>query len=239
MNIARVGYGKMGKMIEEILTQTGSRVVGKVDFDYCKSLSDIKEKMDAVIDFSHPDNLENTLSFSKQTGIPTVIGTTNLSEIQKALIRETAKHAPILYSANYSLGVAVVKKAAKMLYDALGLDFDVEIVETHHNQKIDAPSGTAKAIADAIDPENNIPRIYGREGAVGARGREIGIHAVRGGTVAGEHKVMFFGTDETIEIRHEAISRKIFAKGACRAAEWLVGKDNGLYSMEHVLWDEG
>lgn len=238
MKAAIVGYGRMGKMIEEILVQTGNSVAGKVDFDYYKSLSDIPEAFDVVIDFSHPDNLENTLNYAKSSGIPCVIGTTNLTSAHKALMAETAAFAPVLYSANYSLGVAVIKKAAKMLYDALGVDFDVEIIETHHSKKADAPSGTAKAIADAIDPENEIPRVYGREGAPGARGREIGIHAVRGGTVAGEHKVMFFGDDETLEIRHEAISRKIFAKGACRAAEWLIGKANGLYNMENVLWGE-
>lgn len=236
MKAAIVGYGRMGKMIEEVLVQSGNSVAGKVDFDYERSLSDIPEKFDVIIDFSHPDNLENTLAFSKSTGIPCVIGTTNLTNNQKSLMAETAMHAPVLYSANYSLGVAVIKKAAKMLYDALGVDFDVEIIETHHNKKADAPSGTAKAIADAIDPENAIPRVYGREGAPGARGNEIGIHAVRGGTVAGEHKVMFFGEDETLEIRHEAISRRIFAKGACRAAHWLIGKANGLYNMEDVLW---
>ena len=238
MKAAIVGYGRMGKMIEEILVQSGSCVVGKVDFGYYQSLSDIPDPFDAVIDFSHPDNLENTLAFSGKTGIPCVIGTTNLTEDQKTRMKECAKRAPILYSANYSLGVAVIKKAAKMLHDALGMDFDVEIIETHHNKKADAPSGTAKAIADAIDPDNEIARVYGREGAPGARGKEIGIHAVRGGTVAGEHKVMFFGEDETLEIRHEAISRKIFAKGACRAAEWLIGKENGLYTMENVLWGE-
>ena len=238
MNAAIVGYGRMGKMIEEILIQSGSVVSGKVDFDYFRSLSEIPGKIDVVIDFSHPDNLENTLAFSKATGIPCVIGTTNLTNEQKALMKETASFAPVMYSANYSLGVAVIKKAAKMLYEALGMDFDIEIIETHHNKKADAPSGTAKAIADAIDPENEIPRVYGREGATGARGKEIGLHAVRGGTVAGEHKVMFFGEDETLEIRHEAISRRIFAKGACRAAEWLIGKENGLYSMENVLWGE-
>ncbi|MBQ1256701.1 MAG: 4-hydroxy-tetrahydrodipicolinate reductase [Clostridia bacterium] len=238
MKAAIVGYGRMGKMIEEILVQSGNGIAGKVDFDYYRSLSDIPDAFDVVIDFSHPDNLENTLNFARNSGIPCVIGTTNLTSDLKARMAETAKYAPILYSANYSLGVAVIKKAAKIMYDALGIDFDVEIIETHHNKKADAPSGTAKAIADAIDPENEIPRVYGREGAPGARGREIGIHAVRGGTVAGEHKVMFFGEDETLEIRHEAISRKIFAKGACRAAEWLIGKANGLYNMEDVLWGE-
>ena len=238
MKAAIVGYGRMGKMIEEILVQSGNGVAGKVDLDCLRSLSDIPEAFDVIIDFSHPDNLENTLNYAGSNGIPCVIGTTNLTSAQKSLLAETAKRAPVLYSANYSLGVAVIKKAARMLYDALGVDFDVEIIETHHNKKADAPSGTAKAIADAIDPENEIPRVYGREGAPGARGKEIGIHAVRGGTVAGEHKVMFFGEDETLEIRHEAISRKIFAKGACRAAEWLIGKPNGLYNMENVLWGE-
>lgn len=238
MKAAIVGYGRMGKMIEEILVQSGSSVAGKVDFGCFTNLSAIPEAFDVIIDFSHPDNLENTLSFSKSTGIPCVIGTTNLTDAQKSLMAETAAYAPVLYSANYSLGVAVIKKAARMLYEALGEDFDVEIIETHHNKKADAPSGTAKAIADAIDPANEIARIYGREGAPGARGREIGIHAVRGGTVAGEHKVMFFGEDETLEIRHEAISRRIFAKGAVKAAKWLIGKENGLYSMENVLWGE-
>lgn len=238
MNAAIVGYGRMGKMIEEILLGSGQTVSGRVDFGCFESLDAISEPIDAVIDFSHPDNLKNTLSYIKKTGVPAVIGTTNLSDEQKAALKEAAAFAPVLYSANYSLGVAVIKKAAKMLYDALGEDFDVEIIETHHNKKADAPSGTAKAIADAIDPENEIARVYGREGAPGARKREIGIHAVRGGTVAGEHRVMFFGEDETLEIRHEAISRRIFAKGACRAAQWLIGKENGLYTMENVLWEE-
>ena len=238
MNYALVGYGRMGRMIEEILLQSGESISGRVDLTELSGLSEIQGPIDVIIDFSHPDNLLNTLAFSKSTGIPAVIGTTNLTSEHKKAIKDAAQSAPILYSANYSLGVAVIKKAARMLFDALGEDFDVEIIETHHNKKADAPSGTAKAIADAIDPENEIERIYGRNGAPGARKREIGIHAVRGGTVAGEHKVMFFGEDETLEIRHEAISRRIFAKGAVKAAKWLSGKPAGLYSMEDVLWGE-
>lgn len=238
MNILLVGYGRMNKMIAEIAENAGDSISGIVDFGYLSSAFEAAAPADAVIDFSHPDNLTKTLSYAKEKGVPAVIGTTNLTPGQKMEIEEAAKLAPVLYAANYSLGVCVMKRACKMLYDALGEDFDVEIVETHHNKKADAPSGTAKALADAMDPDEAIPRIYGREGAVGARGREIGIHAVRGGTVAGEHRVMFFGEDETLEIRHEAISRKIFAKGAYRAARWLQGRPNGLYSMENVLWEE-
>ena len=238
MNIMLIGYGRMNKMIGEIAQNAGDTVSGIVDFDYSASPFEIEAPTDAVIDFSHPDNLSKTLAYAKEKGVPAVIGTTNLTDAQKKEIEVTASFAPVLYAANYSLGVCVMKRACKMLYDALGEDFDVEIVEAHHNKKADAPSGTAKALADAMDPEGSHERLYGREGAVGARGREIGIHAVRGGTVAGEHRVLFLGEDETLEIRHEAISRRIFAKGAYRAAKWLQNKTNGLYTMENVLWEE-
>lgn len=238
MNVILIGYGRMNKMIGEIAENAGDRISGIVDFDYLSSPFECESTANAVIDFSHPDNLSKTLAYAKEKGVPAVIGTTNLTPEQKKEIEEAAEYAPVLYAANYSLGVCVMKRACKMLADALGEDFDIEIVEAHHNKKADAPSGTAKALADAIDPEMKHERLYGREGAVGARKKEIGIHAVRGGTVAGEHRVLFLGEDETLEIRHEAISRRIFAKGAYRAAKWLQNKPNGLYTMENVLWDE-
>ena len=122
-----------------------------------------------------------------------------------------------------------------MVAPALKDSFDIEIVETHHNQKADAPSGTAKMLLKAADPDNEFEHVYGREGITGKRGREIGIHAVRGGTVAGEHSVFFFGEDETLELRHSAASRRIFAAGAVRAAYFVSGRSAGLYDIDDVI----
>ncbi|MBQ3078520.1 MAG: 4-hydroxy-tetrahydrodipicolinate reductase [Clostridia bacterium] len=238
MNVILVGYGRMNRMIEDMLIDQGHKIAGIVDFDFLSSPDEAPERADVVIDFSHADNLTKTLSFCARTHTPAVIGTTNLTDEHRQMLWEAAENAPILYSANYSLGVAVMKRAARMLYEALGEDFDIEIVETHHNKKADAPSGTAKALADAIDPEHTLPRVYGREGATGARKKEIGIHAVRGGTVAGEHRALFLGEDEILEIRHEAASRRIFAAGAVRASAGIIRKKPGLYSMEDILWEE-
>ena len=131
--------------------------------------------------------------------------------------------------------MAVRKRAVATAAPALVDAFDVEITEAHHNQKADAPSGTAKMLLNAVDPEGNYDHVFGREGITGARGHEIGVHALRGGTVAGEHSVFFFGPDETLEFRHSAASRRIFAVGAMRAARFVIGQPNGLYSMDDVL----
>jgi len=236
MNAILMGYGRMGRMIEEVLVNAGHAVSGAVDFGRYASPFEIAGGADVIIDFSHPDNLEKTLAYAEKMRIPAIIGTTNLTAEDKERIRKASESTPVVYSTNFSLGVAVMKKAAKMLRDALGGAFDIEIVEAHHSKKADAPSGTAKALADAIDPDHMLPRVYGREGVTGARGNEIGIHAVRGGTVAGEHRVMFLGEDEILEIRHEAASRRIFAAGAVRAAESARGLAPGLYTMEDLLW---
>lgn len=237
MNAILIGYGRMGRMIEEMLIARGHGISGIVDINRLSKPEDVLEKADVIIDFSHPNALGSTLAYAAENRMPAVIGTTNLTDSDKALMKEAALHAPILYSANYALGVAVMKRACQMLYGILGDDFDVEIIETHHNKKADAPSGTAKALADAIDPDQKLTRVYGRQGASGTRKKELGIHAVRGGTVAGEHKAMFFGEDEILEIRHEAASRRIFAKGAVCAAEKLKNLTPGLYSLEDILWE--
>ncbi|MBR4428357.1 MAG: 4-hydroxy-tetrahydrodipicolinate reductase, partial [Clostridia bacterium] len=139
--------------------------------------------------------------------------------------------------ANYSLGVAVLKSAVRMAARALGESFDIEIVETHHRKKADAPSGTALMLRDAADDGRGKPVIYGRQGRTGERGSEIAIHALRGGTVAGEHLVNFFGDNETLEFRHFAESRRIFALGALRAIKWLGSKSAGLYTMDDFMED--
>lgn len=213
-------------------------VPGDVDFPVYTSLSDVKEKFDAIIDFSHPSMTNEILSFAKSTGTPAVICTTGLSGEQMANIEQTSKDVAIFFSANMSLGVNLlidlVKRASKILED----NFDIEIIEKHHNQKLDAPSGTALAIADAIADTVSYEAeyTYDRHSVRKKRDKsEIGIHAVRGGTIVGEHSVIFAGCDEVIEIKHSAASKEVFAVGAVKAAEFLKDKPAGLYAMKDLI----
>ncbi|MBQ6375193.1 MAG: 4-hydroxy-tetrahydrodipicolinate reductase [Clostridia bacterium] len=236
MNIILCGYGKMGVMLEGMALQSDDMsILGVVHPGLYDSALDVPGKADIIIDFSYPGNLEAILERARLDGAAVLIGTTGLSEAQLQKLRDASSELRIMHSSNYSLGVAVMKRAAAMVASALGDGFDIEIVETHHNQKVDAPSGTAKMLLQAVDPDDSYAHVYGREGVTGARGREIGIHALRGGTVAGEHSVFFFGTDETLEIRHSATSRRIFAAGAMRAARFVIGQPAGLYCMDDVL----
>lgn len=231
-----MGHGRMGQMVEETMARDGNfELIGVVDVGLFERPEDVPGIPDVLIDFSYPGNLDMALQFGVVTGCPLVLGTTGYSEEQLAQIRGASKKTAIVHSSNYSTGVAVLQRALKLVAPALLDAFDVEIIETHHNKKTDAPSGTAKLLVDAIDPDHSFPCVYGREGQVGARGREIGIHAVRGGTIAGEHRVIFFGEDEVIEFKHSAASRKIFANGAVRAAKFAAGKPAGLYTMQDVL----
>lgn len=191
-----------------------------------------------IIDFSHPSALAGTLDYAKRTKTPAVIATTGFSPGQKREIEEAAKEVPLFFSANMSLGVnlliKLVRDAVKILEDS----FDIEIIEKHHNQKIDAPSGTALAIADAVNAVSKADNeyVYDRHGVRKKRGkREIGIHSLRGGTIVGEHSVIFAGQDEILEINHKAESKEIFAVGAVKAAVFMEGKNPGLYDMQDLV----
>ena len=236
MNIAVVGNGKMGRMIDAVCAKDGDvRVLGFVGPDACSSIDEIAG-VDAAIDFSYPGNLESLLESAVRRKLPLVIGTTGLTAQQGDMIRAASTQIPIVWANNFSTGVTVLLRLCRMAAEALGEDFDIEIAETHHNQKADAPSGTAKALLAAVDPDGAYDVKDGRSGITGKRGREIGMHALRGGTVAGEHSVHFFGQMEEIELRHRADSREIFARGALRAAKFAVGAKPGLYDMEDVLF---
>ena len=194
---------------------------------------------DVIIDFSTAKAVPALLAFSKAKKIPVVLCTTALSEETTALMQETSKEVAILKSANMSVGVNLlldlVQRAAVILAES---GFDIEIVEKHHNQKIDAPSGTAMALADAINQamEERYHYVYDRSQVREKREKtEIGIHAVRGGNIVGEHDVIFAGRDEVIELTHRATSREVFAVGAVKAAKFLAGKPAGLYTMKEVL----
>ncbi|MGI6238278.1 MAG: 4-hydroxy-tetrahydrodipicolinate reductase [Christensenellales bacterium] len=237
MNIILQGYGRMGRNIEAAMAEFPEmRIVGAVHPGLFARPQDVPGDIDAIIDFSYPGNLKNMLDYARDTGCALVVGTTGYSAEQLDALRAAGAHAPVMYSANYSLGVAVMKRAAAMLAQALmSSGFDCEIVEKHHAKKADAPSGTAMALLKAIDPDDSYRHVFGRAGITGARGREIGIGAIRGGTAPGEHSVLFLGQDEELEIKHTALSRSIFARGAVRAARAMAGARKGFYTMDDLF----
>lgn len=199
---------------------------------------EITDKADVIIDFSNPSALGGLLEFAVENTIPAVISTTGLNDSQVSLIKKAANKIPVFFSANMSLGVNLICELAKKAAKVLGDSFDIEIVEMHHNQKIDAPSGTALMIADAIKEEldDDINYEYNRQSKREKRTKnEIGIHAVRGGTITGEHEIIFAGLDEIIKISHSARSKSLFATGAVNAAKYLCGKDAGFYNMADML----
>lgn len=238
MRIALIGYGRMGRMVEEcMLERQGWEIAGVVDLSALPSLSDV-ERPDVAIDFSYPGDLADLLASATNAHIPLVIGRTGLSGGQEEAIRQAAKVIPIVWANNFSTGVTVMKRIAREMAQALGNDFDIEIVEAHHRMKLDAPSGTASMLLEAVDPEGDRPILHGRKGTSQQRGREIGVHALRGGTVCGEHSVHFFGDMEQLTLTHRAESRRVFAAGAVRAAAYVVSQPPGLYSMEDVLFGQ-
>ncbi len=194
---------------------------------------------DIAIDFSRPETLSAVEEYVRRTGTPLLSGTTGYTEEELERLRALGEFAPVLWAANYSIGIAVFRRALEQISGTLKPSFDIEIEETHHNQKADAPSGTAKLLLSAIDPEGAYTPVYGREGNCGRRGeKEIGVHALRGGTVAGTHTVHFFGPDEELEITHRASSRKIFVNGALAMAKALVAKPKGWYDLDALLFGE-
>lgn len=236
MRIGLVGHGRMGRMIDAIAADDKkNEVVGFVGRGACERVAQLPHP-DVVMDFSYPANLDMILEDAVACGLPLVIGTTGLTDGQEAQIRAASAHIPIVYARNFSTGVTVLCRLVRMAAQALGEEFDIEIVETHHNKKEDAPSGTAISLLKSIDPEGSYPLVYGREGRPGVRGREIGMHSLRGGTVAGEHSVHFYGGMEEIELHHRADSREVFAHGALRAAAFAVDAKPGLYGMEDILF---
>ncbi len=206
-----------------------------------KTFAEIQETADAIIDFSSPDGLQERLEYAQSHKLGIVLASTGFSPADLAMIDEYAKSVAIFKTANLSLGVNLMQALVKAAAQVLGDNFDVEIIEKHHNLKKDSPSGTALMLADSVNEafEGKKRYVNGREGIVGAREKsEIGIHAVRGGTIVGEHEVMFAGEDEIITITHSARSKRVFAAGAIRAAKFLSGKDAGMYEMKHLLAEE-
>ncbi|MCE6005857.1 4-hydroxy-tetrahydrodipicolinate reductase [Acinetobacter soli] len=253
--------GRMGRILIQAVQQAGYQLaaaverpesslvgtdagelagIGSIGVKVAGSLSEVLKDCDVVIDFTAPVATEQHLQLCAEAGVAMVIGTTGFSEQQKQLLNETATRTPVVYAANYSVGVNVSIKLLELASKVFGDSVDIEIIEAHHRHKVDAPSGTAlmmgEAIAETLGRDLKTDAVYCREGHTGARERQsIGFQTIRGGDIVGEHTAMFIGEGERVEITHKATNRMNFASGAVRAAAWVVGRDAHKYDMKDVL----
>lgn len=239
--------GKMGKTIYSCIKEREDfTVVGGVDlyteqyadFPIVDSPAKLPEKPDVIIDYSNPASLDSILEYCLSTGVPVVLATTGYSDEQINKIRSASQQIPVFFTFNMSLGINLLVQLAKKAASVLGDQFDIEIVEKHHNQKIDAPSGTAIMLANAINEtlDNSKHYVYDRHSQRKKREKsEIGMHSVRGGTIVGEHDVIFAGHDEVITLSHSASSKTVFAEGSINAAGYIKDKKPGLYDMSELV----
>lgn len=263
MNLCIIGAsGRMGKLIAAHALQNNDiKITGAVEYHNSPNIGqdigllcgfnavgvkidsnifDSAKSADVIIDFSGANGTENNIKNFQIIKKPLVIGSTGLNDTTIASIKELSKICPIVFTPNMSMGVNLLFKLTEIVTKILKNDFDIEIIESHHNKKKDSPSGTAMKLAEIItetlklDLEKDV--VYGRKGLIGERNKnEIGIHAIRGGDIVGEHSVMFCGSGEIIELTHKATSRSTFAVGALKAAKWVCNKTPGLYTMFDVL----
>lgn len=241
--------GRMGQVIASLVgNRSDCTILAGIDinttinnsFPVYTSFAEVPEscKADVIVDFSHPSTLPNLLDYALRTKTPAVVCTTGIAQQDMQRLKDCTDKIPVFHSANMSIGICLLKDLIKRAAAFLGEDFDIEIVERHHNQKLDAPSGTALALADAINDAapDKFSYIYDRHSRSAKRGKnEIGISAIRGGSIIGDHEVLFAGNNELIEINHKAVSRNIFADGAIRAALFLAKQPAGWYDMDSML----
>lgn len=239
--------GKMGKVISEVAKSLPNVEIaagidkyasnGNTIYPVFATISECNIEADVILDFSRPDALEDLITYAKDKNLPLVLCTTGYTPEQLNKISETSHTLPVFRSANMSIGINVINSMLKKISALLYENYDIEIIEKHHNQKVDSPSGTALLLANTI--KDSIPEetefIYGREGISKRTHKEIGIHAVRGGSIVGEHDVIFAGQGEIIQLQHSALSRDVFAVGALKACEFMAGKEPGLYNMDNIV----
>lgn len=239
-------YGKMGQIVCDLIEQNENLVLkcgfdknitGEFAFPVYDKIENIVEKPDVIIDFSIPVATLTILQYAVSNHVPIVIATTGFTNEEELIIKEASKKIPIFKSANMSYDIMIMKKLVQWLAPLLK-NTDIEITETHHNRKIDSPSGTAQMLADSINKSlgNSLYYEYNRHDKHEKRNKnEIGINSIRGGNIVGEHTAQFFGEYETFEIKHTSYSRNLFAEGALKAADFIVTKSNGLYNMEDMF----
>ena len=240
--MARIGIvgseGRMGKALAEAIAAAGDELAGGVDKG--GDFATLARSADVLVDFSSPEALEATLDAAAAAGTPILVGTTGLAERHHWLIDQAASEIAVLQTGNTSLGVNMLAHLVREAAARLGEEWDIEIVETHHRMKVDAPSGTALLLGEAAAAGRGVRldqvAVRGRDGVGGAReSGAVGFASLRGGSVAGDHSVLLLGPDERLELTHRAETRAIFARGAVRAAQWLLGKPAGRYTMAEVL----
>ncbi|MEI0797614.1 4-hydroxy-tetrahydrodipicolinate reductase [Brachyspira intermedia] len=230
MKVLIHGTGVMSSILKEVIEEEGELEISGFADDFTN------EKGDMIIDFSHFSRLPAMIDYSLKNNIPMVICTTGYDETMLAKIVEASMSVPIVLSSNTCIGINLMNEVVAKIAPQLR-NFDIEIIETHHNRKVDSPSGTAKSLFNVINDalDNEMFLVSGRNGLHVRDKKEIGMHSIRGGSVVGEHSVIFYGDDEIIEIKHSSTSRRIFANGAIKAAKFLIGKKPGLYRMKEVL----
>ena len=241
--------GKMGHAVAAAVSEREDCIISAgidlktdayADFNIYQNFSKLPEKPDVIIDFSNPAALDNLLNYCLVNGVPCVLATTGYSEEQISQIKKASESIPVFFSFNMSLGINLLVQLAKKATSILGNQFDIEIVEKHHNQKLDAPSGTALMLADAINSslDNQYHYVYDRHSRRQKREKsEIGLHAIRGGTIVGEHDIIFAGHDEVITLSHSAASKEVFAVGAVNAAVFLKDQKAGMFDMSALMSD--
>ena len=239
--------GRMGEAVTKLVNErSDAQIVAGVDvnpasqvsgFPIFQTISEFSGKADVIVDFSHHTTLPSLIQYATSTSTPLVVCTTGHTDEELAIMRKASEQVAVFFSGNMSIGINLLIELCKKASETLGTAFDVEIIEKHHNKKLDAPSGTALMLADSIKGTREATEyVYDRHSVRRQRStEEVGIHSVRGGTIVGEHEVIFAGNNEMITISHSAMSREIFAAGAVRAAAFLSGKPAGMYNMSNVI----
>lgn len=237
--------GKMGRCVCDVISADGgAKATCGVDINAPElnipvytSFKQVKECVDVIIDFSSPTALNDVMEWAKTRHVPVILAATGYTAEDLRYIKKCSEEIAVFKTANFSLGVNVLIKLVREAAEILGGNFDIEIIEKHHRFKTDAPSGTALMLAESVNAafDGKKQYVYGRDGKTCTRGWEIGMHAVRGGTIVGEHEVTFAGEDEIISLSHSARSKKVFAMGALKAAKWIAEKPAGLYDMNDLL----
>lgn len=237
--------GKMGKVVTNLVQgYSNLTIVAGVDknceeskFPVFPDIMKCDVEGDVILDFSRPETLDSILKYAEQKSTAVILCTTGYSEEQVKKIEGASKYTAVFRSANMSIGINMINKILKVMSSTLYKNFDIEIIEKHHNQKVDSPSGTALLLGNTIKDciSEKLDFVNGREGAKKRVHNEIGIHAIRGGSIVGEHDIIFAGQGETIEIKHTAISREVFAVGALKACEFMFKREKGFYSMDDVI----